>query len=50
MKGTIQAVLADFERRRAWGEITVTLRDGTIAVVQKSETLKKETPAYERNR
>jgi hypothetical protein len=49
MNNTIQSVLADFERRRAWGEIIVTLRDGAIVVVQKSETLKKETPNESRN-
>lgn len=39
----------DFERRRAWGEIVVTRRDGAIVVVQESETLKKETPNESRN-
>jgi hypothetical protein len=50
MNETIQAILGDFARRRAWGEILVTLRDGVIVVVQKSETLKKETPNEHRNR
>jgi hypothetical protein len=48
VKEKLQAVLADFEKRRAWGDVIATFRAGEIALIQKSETVKKDTPDHER--
>ncbi|MFZ0278436.1 MAG: hypothetical protein WA651_07460 [Candidatus Sulfotelmatobacter sp.] len=44
MKEKLQAILAEFEKHRMWGDVIATFRDGEIALVQKNQTIKKDSP------
>ncbi|MGA7363624.1 MAG: hypothetical protein WBQ40_15410 [Candidatus Sulfotelmatobacter sp.] len=48
MKEKLEAVLAEFAKNRLWGDVIATFRDGEIALVQKNQTIKKDTP-HDRN-
>jgi hypothetical protein len=49
VKEKLKDILAEYERMKLWGDVTVTYRSGEIVVVQKSVTV-KETSYEHRNR
>jgi len=50
VKEKLQAVLEEFEKNRMWGDVIATFRDGEIALVQKNQTIKKDSPHVYNNR